>query len=66
MLIPKSRMMVITHALDLALASDGASFKPEEIALLHQIADKAAQCQMGDGNFLLLDVYYGNNPKVRM
>lgn len=66
MLIPKNKMMAITHAIDIALSSEKGGFTPEEIQLLHQIADKAAQCQMGDGNFLLFDIYYGNNPKIRM
>ena len=60
MRIPKSKMRVLIHALDVALSSERGGFNEEETELLNQIVDKAAQCHHGDGTELHIEIYYGN------
>jgi hypothetical protein len=58
-------MKAICHAIDVALTSQSAVFTKEETEALNQLADKAAQVQMGDGNFLEVEVCYAVNPRRR-
>ena len=63
MFIPKSRMMVITAAIQLALDDPWAGcLTDEERETLNQVMDKAALVHNGDANFLEMEVCYAHTP----
>ena len=63
MFIPKNKMMVITSIIDAGLQTIGGVLKDDEREIINRLADKVAQCQMGDGNFLEVQIYYGHKPE---